>query len=190
MRKLILLVLLCSGVVFAQDAPSSYTTNFNLRKYDSGDKPGADSLNAQWDEIDSAIAYLANSQISAGSSLSWIGLTSASSQSSSISATNLTSPTTTATGLYRVNVHLEADDVPGQADSARVIITWLEDGGASVSDSTSTIVLSAETAYTSKQFFFYHLGAGATAVKYSTYYASGGGGTDTYAFRIIVERLN
>lgn len=54
MKKLFLfiLMLIIADVIYAQDTPSGYTTNLRLREYASGANPGADSLNANLEDID------------------------------------------------------------------------------------------------------------------------------------------
>ena len=109
-------------------------------------------------------------------------------QSGSISATNLTG--TTATGVYRVNIYLEADDIPGAADSVYATLQWEGNDGENITESTSAIVLTATTINTHKTFFINHTGAGSVSIQWSTTYASGAGGTDTYLISIVAERLN
>jgi hypothetical protein len=41
--------------VFAQDAPSGYTSYYSFRKWAENANPGSDSLNANWDEIDQVL---------------------------------------------------------------------------------------------------------------------------------------
>ena len=55
-KTLCILVLFSAGL-YAQTAPSGYTTNFSFRKWASGANPSADSLNANWADIDRAIRY-------------------------------------------------------------------------------------------------------------------------------------
>lgn len=52
---LLFFALFVDEMLFAQTAPSGYTANFRFRKYAQGANPGADSLNANWTEIDWAI---------------------------------------------------------------------------------------------------------------------------------------
>ena len=54
----IIVILLLTADIFAQDVPSGYTTNLRLRKYDLDDYPSADSLNKNLDDIDAG--YTAN----------------------------------------------------------------------------------------------------------------------------------
>lgn len=60
MKKHLILFLLCLAfftveLLQAQTAPSGYTTNFRFRKWAQGANPGADSLNANWTDIDAQI---------------------------------------------------------------------------------------------------------------------------------------
>jgi len=48
----VILFMLFSMEILAQAVPSSYTVFLGLRKYNSGDNPGADSLNQNLDDID------------------------------------------------------------------------------------------------------------------------------------------
>lgn len=58
----ILVVLLLGNLAYAQNAtPSRYTTFIGLRCYASGANAGADSLNANWDDIDSTVEALNDS---------------------------------------------------------------------------------------------------------------------------------
>lgn len=61
MRKVLSLVLLAVVMLavdgVAQDAPNNYTTRYRLRQWASGANPSADSLNANWAQIDSSIRY-------------------------------------------------------------------------------------------------------------------------------------
>ena len=55
-KLLILLILFMFSSVFAQyDPPSAYTEHYRLRMWVQGLRPGADSLNANWRDIDMAI---------------------------------------------------------------------------------------------------------------------------------------
>jgi len=62
MKKIILTLVLVLTLapllaieLFAQDPPSGYTTNYSIRKWSQGAVPTADSLNANWDLIDTKI---------------------------------------------------------------------------------------------------------------------------------------
>jgi hypothetical protein len=57
MKNLILiLVIFLAGEIFSQvTAPSSYTTNYGYRKWVQGANPSADSINANWNELDADI---------------------------------------------------------------------------------------------------------------------------------------
>lgn len=57
MKNLILiLVIFLAGEIFSQvTSPSSYTTNYGYRKWVQGANPSADSINANWDELDADI---------------------------------------------------------------------------------------------------------------------------------------
>lgn len=58
----ILVVLVLSNLAYAQNAtPSRYTDFIGLRCYASGANAGADSLNANWDDIDSTVEALNDS---------------------------------------------------------------------------------------------------------------------------------
>lgn len=50
------IALIIVGDVYAQTAPSGYTTFLRLRKYSAGANPSADSLNANWTQLDTALA--------------------------------------------------------------------------------------------------------------------------------------
>lgn len=57
MRKWVLMLFLLGGVVEGQvwDAPRAYTEHYKFRMWGYDDNPGADSLNANWRELDSVI---------------------------------------------------------------------------------------------------------------------------------------
>jgi len=56
MKNIILLFILFSVVAMAQPtAPSSYTTNYGYRMWIQGANPSADSINANWTELDADI---------------------------------------------------------------------------------------------------------------------------------------
>lgn len=55
MKKILLLTLILTLDLMAQDVPSGYTTNYKIRKWSQGSVPTADSLNANWDLIDTKI---------------------------------------------------------------------------------------------------------------------------------------
>lgn len=56
MKQLLLILIIFSIEIFSQvSSPSGYTTNYGLRKYAQGANPSADSINANWDTIDSKI---------------------------------------------------------------------------------------------------------------------------------------
>lgn len=58
--KYIIIFLSLTGLALAQyAAPSDYTDVLGLRLYDQGDNPGADSLNANWTDIDNWAASVA-----------------------------------------------------------------------------------------------------------------------------------
>lgn len=61
MKKLFYLILffICSNFIFAQfDAPKDYTKYYGFRLYAQGDKPGADSINQNYVDIDQALEDL------------------------------------------------------------------------------------------------------------------------------------
>lgn len=56
MKQLLLILIIFSIEIFSQVSnPIGYTTNYRLRKYAQGANPSADSINANWDVIDSKI---------------------------------------------------------------------------------------------------------------------------------------
>ena len=62
MKKCIFFIFfLLSFVLYAQTAPSSYTTHYHYRKWSAGANPSADSLNAQWDDLDANLWGVADS---------------------------------------------------------------------------------------------------------------------------------
>ena len=61
----ILLTLTFAGIIWGQAATPTYTTNYNFRKYADGENPTADSLNANWDEIDTQVKVNADSSVAA-----------------------------------------------------------------------------------------------------------------------------
>lgn len=58
--KIILLLFVFCFIAEAQTPPSGYTTHYRLRKYAQGANPGADSLNANWTDIDNAVFSVAS----------------------------------------------------------------------------------------------------------------------------------
>lgn len=58
--KFIIIILFCSINLLAQSIPS-YTSNYRLRMYAQGANPSADSLNANWSEIDALFKIRADS---------------------------------------------------------------------------------------------------------------------------------
>lgn len=52
MKRLLLLIFLCSVVTWSQTAPSGYTSHYGLRKWATGAHPSSDSINANWTDID------------------------------------------------------------------------------------------------------------------------------------------
>lgn len=63
MKKLILiLTIFLVGEMFGQvTSPSSYTTNYRFRKWVQGANPSADSINANWDDLDTKIKLVYDS---------------------------------------------------------------------------------------------------------------------------------
>lgn len=57
MKKLLILFLICSSFILSQqyDPPAGYTPYYGLRLYNQGDKPGADSINQNYLDIDQAL---------------------------------------------------------------------------------------------------------------------------------------
>lgn len=55
MKILFLVIILISTGLAQFDAPSGYTTNYNLRKWSQGARAGADSINANWDLVDAIV---------------------------------------------------------------------------------------------------------------------------------------
>src|SRR3990167_5323383 len=55
MKRVFLLSLFVSAGLWAQTAPSAYTTNYRIRQWASGANPSSDSLNANWTLIDTKI---------------------------------------------------------------------------------------------------------------------------------------
>lgn len=56
MKYLFLILIIASVEIFSQaTTPSGYTTNYGYRKWAQGANPSADSLNANWDELDADI---------------------------------------------------------------------------------------------------------------------------------------
>lgn len=55
---IIMLFILFGAEILAQANPTGFTTFLKLRKYASGDNPGADSLNANLDDIDAGVKKL------------------------------------------------------------------------------------------------------------------------------------
>ena len=56
---LVFIILLTSAKCFSQyDPPSGYTTNYGLRMWSEGDRPGADSINQNLKDIDSDLHKL------------------------------------------------------------------------------------------------------------------------------------
>ena len=222
MKKLLLLMVFAVGTVWSQTAPSAYTTYKNLRQYALGANPGADSLNAQWSEIDSFLVYpgysYEDSVISTGNAIkigSWDGtdaitipgkitsltsvttegtfgvpvvvdVVSATGQTVSITATNISS--STATGIYRISAYLEHDVVDVSSDSVYAKITWKGNSGESVSDSTAYCFLTALGNNANDTFFIYHAGAGATSITYEAVITDNG--DDAYTLKLVAERLN
>lgn len=192
MRKALLLLLLVSSVAWSQTAPSGYTTQYSIRRWAANANPSADSLNANWNGLDSAIAYLANKAATNASGLGWIGFIDSTAQTpaASIAATNITDPVTSATGLYRVSVYLEVNNAGSGGDSANVRLQWQGESSEAVTDSLGTplALTASDAAHSLKSFTFYHYGGDTTSVKYSTYeFDNSGGGT--FDFHISIERL-
>lgn len=63
MKNLILiLVLFLAGEILSQTtAPNAYTTNYGFRKWAQGANPSADSINANWNELDATIKVVYDS---------------------------------------------------------------------------------------------------------------------------------
>ena len=56
MKYILLIVAILTVEIFSQvTSPSGYTTNYGFRKWAQGANPSADSLNANWDELDTYI---------------------------------------------------------------------------------------------------------------------------------------
>ena len=97
---------------------------------------------------------------------------------------------TLSTGIYRVTVILTCDAAPGETDQVYAQVRFEDAGAGSEDFQTPTLTLAEVGDAISESFTYEHQGGGTTEIDYSTTYTSGGGGTDTYAYRIIVERLN
>lgn len=54
-KAVLLLSILCSAFISAQDMPTSWTSHYRIRQYAAHANPGSDSLNANWSGIDAAI---------------------------------------------------------------------------------------------------------------------------------------
>src|SRR3990167_5734555 len=107
-------------------------------------------------------------------------------QSGSISATNLTN--TTATGIYRVSVYLETDNLDAGQDSILATIAWEGDDGENITEATSYLAMTATTSNLHKTFFINHTGAGSVAIQWST--TAEDNDASDYLIKIVAERLN
>lgn len=192
MKKFLALLFLVSGMAWGQATPSAWSTNYAIRNYASGANPGADSLNANWNELDSVIYQQANQGLTTASTVGWVGVTTVGPRDTDagINATNITSPVTTATGLYRVSMYLETTTAGGGSESAKAFLRWEENDGASVDDSTAILSdLSATTENVNKTFFIFHTGAGSVPLQYYVDEVDAAG-SGQYILKIAVERLN
>ena len=115
-----------------------------------------------------------------------VDLTSATGQTASIAATALSN--TTATGIYRVSVYLEAESPQASGSTVFATIHWEGDSGENITENTATITLTTDDdENTHKTFFINHTGAGAVSIQYSTTYS---GADDSYLIKVVAERLN
>ena len=115
-----------------------------------------------------------------------VDVVSATAQTVSITATNISS--STATGIYRISAYLEHDVVDVSSDSVYAKITWKGNSGESVSDSTAYCFLTALGNNANDTFFIYHAGAGATSITYEAGITDNG--DDAYTLKLVAERLN
>lgn len=57
---LLSIIAIIAVFIYAQDVPSSYTTHYRFRLWSEGSNPSADSLNQNWEDIDSVIYAVSN----------------------------------------------------------------------------------------------------------------------------------